>query len=246
MALIRVGSRGSRLALTQAELAGEALRSAAESPVEIALVPITTAGDKDRTKPFGEIGVARRVRQGARGSAARGADRRCGALREGHDLDGHRGTGRRRVPAARGPARRALRRWRAPTGDAHRHRVGPQARAAARARAGPADRADARQHRHASAQARRARPRRDRPRRLRARPARPLRRGRGIASTRTSCYRRRARVRSPSRCARERNSSPPRSTTGRRAVASRPSAHASPRSAAVVSLRSQRTTTASA
>ena len=56
MALIRVGSRGSRLALTQAELAGEALRAAAESPVEIALVPITTAGDKDRTKPFGEIG----------------------------------------------------------------------------------------------------------------------------------------------------------------------------------------------
>ncbi len=56
MALIRVGSRGSRLALTQAELAGEAIRTAAESPVEIALVPITTAGDKDRTKPFGEIG----------------------------------------------------------------------------------------------------------------------------------------------------------------------------------------------
>ncbi|MEP7334339.1 MAG: hydroxymethylbilane synthase [Actinomycetota bacterium] len=57
MALIRVGSRGSRLALTQAELAGEALRTAAGSPVEIALVPITTAGDKDRTKPFGEIGA---------------------------------------------------------------------------------------------------------------------------------------------------------------------------------------------
>lgn len=56
MALIRVGSRGSRLALTQAELAGEAIRTAAGSPVEIALVPITTAGDKDRTKPFGEIG----------------------------------------------------------------------------------------------------------------------------------------------------------------------------------------------
>jgi hydroxymethylbilane synthase len=56
VALIRVGSRGSRLALTQAELAGEALRTAAGTPVEIALVPITTAGDKDRTKPFGEIG----------------------------------------------------------------------------------------------------------------------------------------------------------------------------------------------
>jgi hydroxymethylbilane synthase len=51
--LIRVGSRGSRLALTQAELAAEALR---EPGIEIALVPITTAGDRDRTKPFGQIG----------------------------------------------------------------------------------------------------------------------------------------------------------------------------------------------
>ena len=51
--LIRVGSRGSRLALTQAELASSHLRAPG---IEIALVPITTAGDKDRTKPFGEIG----------------------------------------------------------------------------------------------------------------------------------------------------------------------------------------------
>src|SRR5213082_1379419 len=51
--LIRIGSRGSRLALTQAELAAEQLRP---DGVEIALVPITTAGDRDRTKPFGEIG----------------------------------------------------------------------------------------------------------------------------------------------------------------------------------------------
>jgi hydroxymethylbilane synthase len=51
--LVRVGSRGSRLALTQAELAAERLR---RPGVEIALVPITTAGDRDRTKPFGEIG----------------------------------------------------------------------------------------------------------------------------------------------------------------------------------------------
>jgi len=51
--LLRIGSRGSRLALTQAELAAEQLR---RDGVEIALVPITTAGDKDRTKPFGEIG----------------------------------------------------------------------------------------------------------------------------------------------------------------------------------------------
>ena len=51
--LLRVGSRGSRLALTQAELAAERLR---RPGVEIALVPITTAGDRDRSKPFGEIG----------------------------------------------------------------------------------------------------------------------------------------------------------------------------------------------
>jgi hydroxymethylbilane synthase len=52
--LIRVGSRGSRLALTQAELAAAWLR---RPGIEIALVPITTAGDRDRSKPFGEIGA---------------------------------------------------------------------------------------------------------------------------------------------------------------------------------------------
>jgi hydroxymethylbilane synthase len=52
--LIRVGSRGSRLALTQAELAAARLRAPG---IEIALVPITTAGDRDRSKPFGEIGT---------------------------------------------------------------------------------------------------------------------------------------------------------------------------------------------
>jgi hydroxymethylbilane synthase len=51
--LLRVGSRGSRLALTQAELAAARLR---RPGLEIALMPITTAGDRDRTKPFGEIG----------------------------------------------------------------------------------------------------------------------------------------------------------------------------------------------
>jgi hydroxymethylbilane synthase len=54
LTLLRIGSRGSRLALTQAELAAERLRG---DGAEIALVPITTAGDKDRTKPFGEIGA---------------------------------------------------------------------------------------------------------------------------------------------------------------------------------------------
>ena len=51
--LVRVGSRGSRLALRQAELAAARLRAPG---IEIALVPITTSGDRDRTKPFGEIG----------------------------------------------------------------------------------------------------------------------------------------------------------------------------------------------
>jgi hydroxymethylbilane synthase len=53
--LLRLGSRGSRLALLQAELAAEALR-ASIGGVEIALVPITTTGDRDRKRPFGEIG----------------------------------------------------------------------------------------------------------------------------------------------------------------------------------------------
>ncbi len=52
--LLRVGTRGSRLALTQAAKAAERLR---RPGVEIALVPITTAGDRDRTRPFGEIGT---------------------------------------------------------------------------------------------------------------------------------------------------------------------------------------------
>jgi hydroxymethylbilane synthase len=52
--LIRVGSRGSRLALTQAERGTDRLR---RDGLEIALVPITTAGDRDRTRPFGEIGA---------------------------------------------------------------------------------------------------------------------------------------------------------------------------------------------
>jgi hydroxymethylbilane synthase len=51
--LVRVGSRGSRLALTQAELALTSLRAPG---IELVLVPITTAGDRDRSRPFGEIG----------------------------------------------------------------------------------------------------------------------------------------------------------------------------------------------
>jgi hydroxymethylbilane synthase len=51
--LVRVGSRGSRLALIQAERAVAALRAPG---IELAVLPITTSGDRDRTRPFGEIG----------------------------------------------------------------------------------------------------------------------------------------------------------------------------------------------
>jgi len=54
--LIRLGSRGSRLALVQAELAAEALRQA-NPDLDVALIPITTIGYRDRSKPFGEIGA---------------------------------------------------------------------------------------------------------------------------------------------------------------------------------------------
>jgi hydroxymethylbilane synthase len=53
--LLRLASRGSRLALTQAELAADRLR-AANPELDVALVPMTTAGDRDRSKPFGQIG----------------------------------------------------------------------------------------------------------------------------------------------------------------------------------------------
>jgi hydroxymethylbilane synthase len=51
--LVRIGSRGSRLALAQAEVAAAVVRRAGH---DVALVPITTAGDRDRKSPFGQIG----------------------------------------------------------------------------------------------------------------------------------------------------------------------------------------------
>jgi hydroxymethylbilane synthase len=51
--LVRIGSRGSRLALVQAEAAAAPVRRAGH---DVAFVPITTAGDRDRSRPFGLIG----------------------------------------------------------------------------------------------------------------------------------------------------------------------------------------------
>jgi hydroxymethylbilane synthase len=52
--LLRLGTRGSRLAHAQAALAAEALRGAGLGPV--AIVPISTAGDRDRRSAFSELG----------------------------------------------------------------------------------------------------------------------------------------------------------------------------------------------
>ncbi len=51
--LIRLGSRGSRLALAQAERAADGLRGVG---YDVVFVPMTTAGDRDRSSPFGQIG----------------------------------------------------------------------------------------------------------------------------------------------------------------------------------------------
>ena len=52
--MIRIGSRGSRLALLQAEIVASSLRQL--HPGEVEIVPISTAGDRDRSRPFAEIG----------------------------------------------------------------------------------------------------------------------------------------------------------------------------------------------
>jgi hydroxymethylbilane synthase len=50
---LRLASRGSRLALAQAELAATALRGLGHA---VAIVPISTAGDRDRRRTFAELG----------------------------------------------------------------------------------------------------------------------------------------------------------------------------------------------
>ena len=55
MTPLRLGTRGSRLAHAQAALAAEALRAAGLGPV--AVVPISTAGDRDRRSAFSELGA---------------------------------------------------------------------------------------------------------------------------------------------------------------------------------------------
>ena len=108
--LLRVGSRGSRLALTQAELA---MRCAARGRVAARRGrprPDHDGGRSRSDEPVRRDRCPRRLRQGARGGAARGPDRRRGALGQGHDILGRRGPRRRcllrsgRMPAMRSAA----------------------------------------------------------------------------------------------------------------------------------------------
>jgi hydroxymethylbilane synthase len=54
VAIVRVGTRGSRLALHQAGLVADALRATGGGAP--AIVPISTVGDRDRRAPFAELG----------------------------------------------------------------------------------------------------------------------------------------------------------------------------------------------
>ena len=176
---VRIGTRASRLAMAQAELAATALRGLGHA---VAIVPLSTQGDRDRRRTFAEIG--------GRGIFAAEIEE---ALRDGRvdvavhsakDLTGDEAVGlafgaclERADPrdAWVGPARS----W-AEVPDGARVATASLRRsvAAPAPAAGSPDRARARQRRHAPAQAHRTRPGRRDPRRRRPRPARPRRRDR--------------------------------------------------------------------
>ena len=103
---VRIGTRGSQLALRQAEEVAAGLRRAWPG-LEVELVPIRTSGDRLATAHLAEVG--------GKGLFVQEIDE---ALREGRvdlavhslkDLPGERPQGPRprRVPSPRGPARRA-------------------------------------------------------------------------------------------------------------------------------------------
>lgn len=53
---LRIGTRGSALALTQTNIVAELLQKAAPEPLEIEIVTIRTSGDRDKTRPISEVG----------------------------------------------------------------------------------------------------------------------------------------------------------------------------------------------
>ena len=127
----------SRLALTQAERAAE---RAAPAGIEIALVPITTAGDRDRTQPFGQIGergvFVKELEE------ALLAGRIDVAVHSAKDMTSTDTRGPRvgAYPPREDPRDALCGASASAAGDADRHGVGSPPRAAARARADALDR----------------------------------------------------------------------------------------------------------
>ena len=69
---LKLGTRGSPLALAQARKVAAALETAQRWPAGyVEIVPITTTGDQVQDRPLAEIGGKGSVDQGARPGAAR-------------------------------------------------------------------------------------------------------------------------------------------------------------------------------
>ena len=195
--MLRLGTRGSRLALCQAGLAADALRAAGLGPV--AIVPISTVGDRDRRHSFPELGGRGIFSSELEEALLDGRDRRRRPLGQGPD-DRRRPRTSRSRPCCPAPIRATP--GAAPHGSLdggargrpRRHGLHAADGAARVAASGPARRGPPRQRRHAAAQARRARARRDRACRVRPRPAGPRRRDRLPRARPRSCCPRSARA----------------------------------------------------
>ena len=161
---LRLGTRGSPLALAQAGWVARQLREQCGRPA--VLVTVATPGDESAA-PIERLGTTGVFTTTLRAALLRGAVNVV--VHSAKDLPtapvpGLAGGG---VPGPRGPARRADLAGRdkprhAAARSADRHRVPAASRPAARHRPPAAHRADARQRRHPAAQARRRRGRRPR------------------------------------------------------------------------------------
>ena len=181
MAALRLGTRGSKLALTQAGLVRDALaRSvpALAAPDAIEIVVIKTTGDAIQDRPLSEAGgKGLFVKEIEEAMLARRIDIAVHSMKDMPTAQ-PAGPADRRLPGARRCARRADRGRR----QAHR-RSGPRrggrhlgaaaARPAPASPARPQDRQPARQRRHQAAQARSRRSRGDHPGAGRLEAARP-------------------------------------------------------------------------
>ncbi len=179
---LRIGTRGSPLALAQARETRARLMAAhgmGEDAFEI--VVIQTTGDRVQDRPLSEIGGKGLFTREIEADLLAGTDRPRRTLDEGHADAAARGARDRLPPPARGPARR-LRHARRPRARGHargrddRHVVAAPARAAPHPAARPARGGVSRQPADADGQAARRRGGRDVPRDGRAVAARDGRR----------------------------------------------------------------------